>query len=888
MISLTVERLSAQIRAVRNKYPDSRVIGIRTMGRWNGPSILDLGNECFDISWCASGLAVRERMAEQPADKPLIILTDRPDLDMGWDVISHLPHQKFFRPEPLAMVRDLFQARTIDARLSGKPWLVDAALELSGPQGFQPTASGMLDEESVWRIILEQRFLIPSTKPDALMLLRWSLEPRGVSAFIESAEELRAGFRDYISSSSDEIGRLVLDCVTAGHAADVVPFGLVARVLFGDERTSEKDVLREAIIRMEPVLGGHTIDSMRGRGWAKLAEALMRSLRVEDPAGADDIIVRAEALLKDAKAEAKVGRSTVLPAGFQARAAAFATDLRAATEDSDQLQCLESSGRALLDHVLCDDPARIESIHMAIRLGRWLTLSRSQANEPSFIEVCKRYCHEGSWIDRGRALLARGDENSLLSGAYQALLDKVTDRRETANLRYGQFLSQWLPAPSTVPPIILSEQVITTVVAPLSRKNKTLFLVVDGMSQPVFLELLSDIFRLGWSEFGTDQVASRMYAVAAFPTETEVARCTLFSGIITRGNASTELENFCKHPALLEVSKPSAPPALFHKSDLIAEGMAGLAEEVRRAIGGPRQVVGVVVNAVDDHLTKGEQVAVNWNVGTIRPLRELLETARAAGRIVILTSDHGHIIENRSELRENAGTAARWKPATAALETGEIRLSGSRVVSDSNEGIVALATERVRYGRKKAGYHGGATPQESIVPVAVLAPVGTSIDGWSELPVDRPLWWDDPMTAVTPAKAKIELAKTKPTRQREGDQPTLFGSPVVTEAAADTWIDCLMRSEVYANQKRFVERFGLADQQVKSFLVIMEARGLAATSPALARGLALPPFRIAGVIAALKRLFNVEGFSVLVVDAAADTVKLNRDLLLTQFGIERN
>ena len=47
----------------------------------------------------------------------------------------------------------------------------------------------------------------------------------------------------------------------------------------------------------------------------------------------------------------------------------------------------------------------------------------------------------------------------------------------------------------------------------------------------------------------------------------------------------------------------------------------------------------------------------------------------------------------------------------------------------------------------------------------------------------------------------------------------------------------------------------------------------------------MPLFRLGGIVSALRRILNVDGYDVLSVDDASDTVQLNRDLLDTQFGI---
>lgn len=57
------------------------------------------------------------------------------------------------------------------------------------------------------------------------------------------------------------------------------------------------------------------------------------------------------------------------------------------------------------------------------------------------------------------------------------------------------------------------------------------------------------------------------------------------------------------------------------------------------------------------------------------------------------------------------------------------------------------------------------------------------------------------------------------------------------------------------------------------------------TRAALSKELAMPELRIPGLVSALRRVVNVEGYAVLSTDEAGGTVNLNLDLLVTQFDL---
>ena len=178
----------------------------------------------------------------------------------------------------------------------------------------------------------------------------------------------------------------------------------------------------------------------------------------------------------------------------------------------------------------------------------------------------------------------------------------------------------------------------------------------------------------------------------------------MLTGELASGTQDDEARAFPKHSGLLNAGSLSKPPMLFHKGALREPGRVGLSSPVADALTDSKQhVVGVVINAVDDHLTKGEQVRVRWGVDSIRPLDTVLSTALEAGRIVILVSDHGHIPEHLTELT-SGGEAERWRhidtPPNEPRE-GELLIEGPRVVVGQNGKVIAPWSELIRYKPKK-------------------------------------------------------------------------------------------------------------------------------------------------------------------------------------------
>jgi hypothetical protein len=113
--------------------------------------------------------------------------------------------------------------------------------------------------------------------------------------------------------------------------------------------------------------------------------------------------------------------------------------------------------------------------------------------------------------------------------------------------------------------------------------------------------------------------------LATIPSVTEFSRTSLLCGRLAQGGQDDEKAGFAEHPELVARSRSGSPPVLFHKAGLQELNDSVLSAEVRKEIASThRRVVGVVVNAVDDHLLKGEQIDTRWSRDEIKVLPALL------------------------------------------------------------------------------------------------------------------------------------------------------------------------------------------------------------------------------------------------------------------------
>lgn len=886
-------QVRAQVAAVREKVPDARVIGIRVpeLG-WDSPT-LRVGNEELPVACCGSVLEMRARLVEHPCDgPPLVVLTNVPAAALGADLLARFAKRQLFSIEPWQLVKERFRARYVDPRLVERHrWVALALLEAEPDEGYLPAPSGFLEAETAWRHLFEVLAGLPKGERDPEALLAWALDAKPTERLAPLTDEVRAGLAKAVHETAGPVAGAVF--ASAGRLGlRAFSVGLVASVLFdpevkGDERAAK------ARGKLEALLGLGDLAGELARSWAEAAERIVgrRLASAADPQRAlAPLLADADALLRELGAEDLAWRSGVLRTGLDQRLERLARELVQFAEGSETAlpSSVRSAAERVLDHELtAHDPSRAAGVEMALRLAGWLGTRRGNgaAKAGSFPDAALRYRAEGGFADWARTRVWDGDLSSqALSEAYALLAQKADLLRQEENRQFGTLLAGWLSSGSDADRVLGVETVLDRVVAPLAKAHPVLLVVIDAMSVSVFRELERDLARRGWVELLGEGDSARPAVIAALPTVTEVSRASLLCGEITTGNAPREKEGFAKHPGLLSVSEPTAPPVLFHKGDLREAGAAGVAPKVLEVIANLHQrVVGVVINAVDDHLAKGDQVRVPWTAHHIRPLEELLEVSRASGRVIVLVSDHGHILERETESREGEGSE-RWRPAAGPPADDELLLEGPRVGAEGKR-LLAPWSERVRFGMKKNGYHGGATPQEVVIPLGVFATADTAarVEGWQEATPETPPWWTWRRAAAAPEPEKAKAPKAPSRPLRKGETGDLFAQPEpVTEPA---WIDRLFETDLFGAQRKQAARTSLPEERIRTILHALDERGGKLTAPALAERLGVPAFRLGGIVSAMRRILNVDGYDVLSVDDASETISLNRDLLEAQFGL---
>jgi len=911
----TLAQIRAQVAAVRAKSPTARVIAIQAPLSATTDESLRIDGEELAIARCGSILEIRERLVALGKEgPPLVVLTPLEENELGTDVLARLAKRHLFRIQPWQLVKERFRARHVDPRLVERhPWVARALLEAEPEGGHPPAPSGFLEAELAWRILSESLLGLRDGRRDPESLLEWSVDDPNCRKLAGLSDEIREGLSKAIQETAGELAGQIFETAANG-SKDALAVGLVARVLY-DPAVAGDPIAIKASGRLESYLDAAALDDAHAQAWAAATEAVLDRRFARDSgslAAFQALVQRGDRLLLSLGAPELAHRSRYLGTAYDQRIRRFATELIAFLDDEGNATPSPSfweAGDAVLDHRLAArDEGRSGPVAMALRLVRWLAERRAQKppRAGSLAQAAHAYRQEESFVDQARMRIWESDIlESSLRQAYTRLSEVVGVERERRNREFGELLASWSRTGSHDTSLLGVEDVHDKLVVPLARRRPVLLAVIDGMSVSVFRELQKDLIERGWVEFVQREDGVRPPVIAALPSLTEVSRTSLLCGKLLTGQQNIEKAGFAKHPGLLDCSEPSKPPVLFHKGELRVSGAVGLGPNVREEIADShRRVVGVVINAVDDHLAKGEQVRVDWTAHRIRPLKELLQAAAEAERAVVIVSDHGHVLEHHTESRAQ-GDSDRWREDDGKPAKDEVVMEGPRVLLGAGGRLIAPWSERIRFGSKKNGYHGGVSPQEVVIPLAVFLPAGLAVEGWHEAPPELPDWWEAPLTAEDAPHAAVAPVVVRPAPPKHGETGRLFpteeeqaratadraasagrvGSSTGGARAGAEWIDALLASDRLEAQRTKSARTHLPDERLREILGALDERGGKLTRAALAKKLGVAPLRVGGILSALRRVLNVEGYAVLSVDEASDTIELNRTLLETQFGL---
>jgi hypothetical protein len=796
----------------------------------------------------------------------------------------------------------LFGALTVDPALVklGR-WAADALTDLAPAGGWPPAAGTVVTREHAMRCLAAELLGLDREQIDSAGLVQWSTDAPAVLRLTSRVSDVVLdGLTGFLVEVAGLAAGPVMAAARAGHGVDAVPLGLLAGVLWpapaGGARAAEVAAARA---RLEPRFGGQRLTDGQAAAFSEAAQAwvdrTVGSGDERDRAEAHRMLARAETIAGEIDATGLLGTSGLLPAGFRHRLHDLAAAIRAAVPsgrgggDPAAIARAQAALARLAEH-RGGERARVETARMAVRLLRWL--STPDGPPPVTLhDALHRYVHEDGWVDRARLDVFAGDLDPRAAEAYHLLHRAVDARRAGHDRQFAELLAAATAAEEAPGAMLRVEDLLSAVVRPiLDRGRRMLLLVLDGMSVPAATELAESVTASGaWWEL-TPGGGPRTGVLAALPTLTEVSRCSLLSGQIAVGEQAAERAAF---------GRAFPDGVLQHKGRLRARAGASFEPDVLARLEDPgTPLVAAVVNTIDDALDRSEPGTAVWGMENILAVRDLLSLAQ--DRVVVVVSDHGHIIDRGPEavVRLTPERHNRWRVADSPAGDGEVLVQGSRVAKGGGA-VVLPWREEIRYGPRKAGYHGGAAPAEAVIPLLVFsAGDENAVPGWAGAPVASPAWWRESAVVEVTDVPTPAVPAPVPRRPWPQQDDSLFDLPAPSSDAAavpaapppaagpPALVNALLASDLYRQRRTSDTRTRLPDERVAAMLGALLGGGGRATLDGLAAQAGIPAHRIGGAVTALRRLLQVEGYPVLAMDADGQTVKLDVALLAEQFGLE--
>ncbi|MEU8004188.1 BREX-2 system phosphatase PglZ [Catellatospora sp. NPDC049111] len=866
-------------------------IALRARPEWIDEPVMKIGGTLVRVVACPSPLAMRAALHDRAEGERLVLLTELTDAELGDGLLVHLSHYTVRSVDPWELVRQMFGADDIDPSLvdkrsGGGRWVADAVTEYAPPQGWPRPAGTVLTREHALRSLTANLLGLDGNEIDSAGLLQWSTDAAALMRFMNVPDQVAAGIAGFAAETAGPAGRVIIAAVRAGHGIDAIPLGLLCGVLW----TTPATQAAVARTRLEPRFGGLQLTDVEAGHLAAAAEAWILRIAESHQREVEPLLRRAETIAAEIDAAALLGGSTLLPAGFTHRMREFAGVLSMGLPDAGPVPvgavvAAQRALRAVEEHRSAP-PVRLETARMAIRLMRWLSINDGAA-PATLYDALHRQVRVDGWVDRARLDIFAGDVDPHVADVYQRLHQRVNAVRARHDEQFATLVAHATSAEADPGALLRVEDVLERLVRPvLASGRRVLLLVMDGMSVAAMTELAESLTSAGpWLEL-TPAGGQRDGVLAALPTVTEVSRCSLLSGAIARGGQAEERK-------ALTARFPGS--VLLHKGRLRAGAGYALDPEVRAAIEDRTvPLVAAVINTIDDALDRSDPGLVVWDTDSIPALRDLLSVAQ--DRVVILTSDHGHVVDRGPDAahRPTSSSENRWRSADQPSGAGEILVRGSRVGTPDHQAVLPWR-EELRYGPRKAGYHGGISAAEAVIPLLVLsAGDDSAVPGWSGAPVASPDWWREPLAATPPAEAPISQATRhtvrKPARQTETlfeveAAPPMLAWPVASPAdTGSPLIAALLASPVYVSRRG--SRTDLPEERVAALVnALVAAPGGRLRKDTLAANAGVPAHRIGPTLAALRRLLQVEGYPVLDVDPDGQTVILDEQLLREQFGL---
>lgn len=858
--------IRARLRKAIDKGYRHGVLGLRAQPVWNH-SDFEQDNTAVTVAACPSVLAIWEAIDGRNPDAWTVVLTGVDDDELSDTVLAHLLDGRLITPDPWDALRSNFSATTIEPALyrgANDRAVANGLLEVLPSRAYLPAPGGVLTRghamTAIARDVLEM-VKGADIEVDTFAVLEWSRSSQAATSLTElrSHGQLASAFITWLAERAGTLSAPVTVLLNTDRIADLVPLGVVAGLFCQPDGADDRAL---GVFLGRYGLTELTTDDLQD--WYTHSRGLV--INALKPEHQQAVLQTAASIVDDLGITSAAASSDLLPHGLDARITSLADAISTATDGvtGSALSVVESRWSEVTKHFLAAGSPTVDAFAGAIRLVRWFATPPSSAH--GLKDATALYASEDSWVDTALIKARRGAENPVAAAALRRVIDTALARRTQSDRVFAAALAD---SPSPAVPLI--ENVLRDRVLPIARQVPTLLLVIDALSMAAANELVSTMQQDGWTEVSAGAGSQRASALAVLPTLTQRSRCSLLCGELREGPDTAERAGFLAliREAGLEATG-GVPEPIFHKRalDAIPSG-ASLATDVNNAIADieRQQLVAAVLNYVDDTLHHTDPGGTDWTIGTITHLRALLQAAKSAGRTVIITSDHGHIIEYGASVkadRTNVYGQRAHGDFAAADPQREVVIEGPRVLAGDHRVVLAV-DETIRYGARNAGYHGGAAPAEAIVPV--LAFVSGVADWATPVIGAEPGWWH---AGVAPTPA--------PAVRKQPAAPSLFD----TEDTPSSLPDKVVRSKIFAAQLKLAPRAVVKPPQIRELLAaLLGAHEITSAQAAAALGVAAAS--VNGALMQAKTILDVEGYEVLRVGGGV--VSLDVAALTEQFGV---
>lgn len=626
--------------------------------------------------------------------------------------------------------------------------------------------------------------------------------------------------------------------------------------------------------------------------------------------GRAESILRAQAALPPAMKDC-LAQHTSLPAGWTARLDDFGgalIDALSRAPDTAGFKALRDAFERLREHQRPDE--RLERARTALRLYAYLVL-RPEPDADAIlgdVELAERlgkwYAREGALVDLAREQI-RYSESGRFGEGLALLLQRVDARRDELDEHFARGLRAWVETGRRDTQVVPIHAAIDRIAIPFMEATdhrRLLVLLLDGMGWAAahsLLDSLASRSRGTWAPLSFHDAnegrigdAGIPAVFAELPTVTEISRSAFFAGRRVKPGldhtTKDDPKRFASHPGLKKLLGAKEPKLFLRGEGHDAGGLA--ADEVIKAIHGDREVVGCVINAIDASLKGDTQHVTRWTLEAIRSLDAILDAAEAAGRYILFCADHGHVPGSRLRYRAGGGSAARYRPVDDGEPAGEreIVFTGDAVWRPRGAaGVALLVGERDRYTKaSNAGEHGGISLAEVVTPCVLIGPehqqetnVHTQLSR-----ILKPRWWT--LEIAEPASVEVSPPVEKKRKKSESpaqltfddvDPPALKSKspPAATVGAR------LAKSEI------FKDRIGKEDASlfVRAVDVLVAQQGYMSADE-FAAAMNVFTYRVGGLVASLGEKLNIDGYPVITFDAAKNLVRLELEQLVELFGVK--